>query len=239
MSKILRHLTSAPSVLIGNRDYDPATEIKAEDRLRKLFPLVAVQTAPDGSKQIPIEEVYKIDEIHQRARDEAYRKGLETGDRDGYERGKQEGLDEARRVIRQFDQAVHDAVAQREVLLEEARHKILDLVLQISRKVTFDAVQLDPELTAAIISKVIDQLVDKSKIKIKVHPDHLPTVEQNLDRFLTDSVAIKELSIEADPRVRVGGCFIETPSGDIDARLSSQFDVIEQVIRSGEDEESA
>ena len=51
-------------------------------------------------------------------------------------------------------------------------------------------------------------------------------------------VGLEPFSIEADPRVQAGGCFIETPSGDIDARLSSQFEVIEQLIRSGEDEGS-
>ncbi len=239
MSRILRHLTLAPTVLIGDRDYDPATEGKAESRLRQLFPAVAVMTLPDGSKQIPIEEVFKMEKEHAAARDTAFKSGLDQGHKAGYEEGLKKGLDEARRVTTLFDQAVRDAVTHREQLYEEARHKILDLVIQISRKVTFDTVQADPELTAAIISKVIDQLVDKSRIKIKVNPDHLPAVEQSIDQYLTNSVAIKELSIEGDPRVKAGGCFIETPSGDVDARLSSQFDVLEQVIQSGEDDDDA
>jgi flagellar assembly protein FliH len=225
-------------VVIGDRDYDPASEIKAESRLSELFPLVALMTAPDGSKLIPIEEVFKIEEAHLEAKDEAFKTGHDQGHKEGYDQGLQQGLDEARKVIRAFDQAVKDAVSQRETMLEEARHKILDLVIQISRKVTFDSVQVDPDTTASIISKVIDQLIDKSRIKIKVHPDHLPTVEQSIDRFLSESVAIKEISIEADPRVKTGGCFIETPSGDVDARLSSQFDVIEQAVKSGEDGDS-
>ena len=31
-------------------------------------------------------------------------------------------------------------------------------------------------------------------------------------------------------------CFIETPTGDIDARLNSQFEVIEDALLSGEEE---
>jgi flagellar assembly protein FliH len=81
---------------------------------------------------------------------------------------------------------------------------------------------------------MIDQLVDKSRLKIKVHPDHLPIMEQNIDRFLQNSTAIKELTFEADPRVRMGGCFIETPSGDIDARLESEFEIIENAILGGD-----
>ena len=64
----------------------------------------------------------------------------------------------------------------------------------------------------------------------------MPVVEQNIARFLSAKTALKEIIFEADPRVRFGGCFIETPGGDIDARLESQFEVITEVIQTGEDE---
>ena len=85
-----------------------------------------------------------------------------------------------------------------------------------------------------MIRGVIDSLIDRSRLKIKVNPDHLPIVEQNIDRFLEGSTTIKELAIEPDPRVKHGGCFIETPTGDIDARLESQFDVIADTLCGGE-----
>jgi flagellar biosynthesis/type III secretory pathway protein FliH len=115
-------------------------------------------------------------------------------------------------------------------LLEDARQHILELVLKVSKKVTFDALEINPEATLVMIQGVISQLVDRSSLRIKVHPDHLPLVEQGMDSFLQSSTAIKDLTFEADPRVRVGGCFIETPTGDIDARLNSQFEVIEDIL---------
>jgi flagellar biosynthesis/type III secretory pathway protein FliH len=59
-------------------------------------------------------------------------------------------------------------------------------------------------------------------------------VEQNINKYLTGPALIKELTIEGDPRIKMGGCFIQTPSGDIDARLESQFDVIADVVQSSE-----
>lgn len=223
-------------MLIGERRHDPDVESQAESRLGDLFPVVAVVTAIDGSKQIPIAEVFKIEEIHRREKDEAREEGYDTGYKKGYEEGKSVGLEEARKVLDQFDLAIKDVVEQRASILEEARHKVLDLIVKISRKVTFDTIQIDQEATAEMVCRVINQLIDKSRIKVKVHPDHLPLVEQSMDKFLSSSSAIKELSIEPDPRVRFGGCFIETPTGDIDARVESQFDVIEGVMRTSEDE---
>lgn len=230
MSRIIRDQGIGSRILIGDRKHDPAAEIQAEDRLGRLFPLVAVMTQPNGSKVIPIEEVRKIEEEHLSRLAETEKTAREQGYKEGQAAGLASGLVEAKQIVGEFKQAVSDAVGQRETMLEESRQHILELIMKIARKVTYDAIELDPEAVAKIVAHVIDQLIDKSAIKIKINPDHLPIMEQYLDRFLSEADHIKDLSFSADPRVRYGGCFIETPSGDIDARLSSQFEVIEQTL---------
>lgn len=235
MSKIIRHLQKAPVVYIGEKHLDREKEILAERKLGSLFPDVVVLTDPDGAKLIPVQEIDKIERCVNEQVLKANQASLREGQKAGYDRGLNEGLAKASEVLGQFDAAIKDAVTQREVLLTEAKQKILELVIQISRKVTYDAVKADPELTLGMISGVIDSLVDRSRLKIKVHPNHLPIIEQNIDTFLKGSTTIKEITIESDPRVRYGGCFIETPTGDIDARLESQFEVIEETILADEE----
>lgn len=226
MSKIIRFTTEAPTIFIGEKQLDQQSESRAETKLAELFPKVSFITDPDGARLIPIAEVYKLEQVVERVQDESYKAGLKQG----YSQGLEKGRDEARKVLTQLDLAIKDAVQQREALLDEAREKVLDLVLKISRKVTFDAIDVDREATVTMIARIIDTLVDRSRLVIKVHPDHLPILEQNIDRFLQNSTAIKELRFEPDPRVRFGGCFIETPTGDIDARLESQFEVITDAV---------
>lgn len=232
MSKIIRSKIQASAVYIGEKHLDFEVESQAEAQLGKLFPVVSVITDSDGAKLIPIQEVFKIEKMLSEELVTARKKGYE----EGYQAGLDKGLDEAAKVLQQFDQAIKDVVTQREALLEEAREKILKLVVDISRKVTFDAVEIDPETTLEMISGVIDTLVDRSRLRIKVNPNHHPIIEQNIDKFLSGSTTIKEITIVPDPRVRFGGCFIETPSGDIDARLESQFEVVEEVLVSGDEQ---
>lgn len=226
MSKIIRFITEAPAIFIGERQRDLNAESHAERKLAELFPQVSFITDLDGAKLIPMFEVSKFEQALNRVREEAY----SAGQQKGFAQGLEKGRDEARKVLSQFDHAIRDAVQQRESMLEESREKILDLVLKISRKVTFDAIEFDRESIVTMISRIIDSLVDRSRLTIKVHPDHLPILEQSMNRFLQNSTAIKELRFEPDPRVRFGGCFIETPTGDIDARLESQFEVISDVV---------
>ena len=235
MSKIIRQSTPAPTVYIGERHLDFEREELAESKLGSIFPLVSVVTDADGAKLIPIQEIFKIERVYKEEKLKARQSGHDEGYQTGLNQGRAEGRAQAEKVLQQLDQAIKDAVQQRETLLNEAKQKILDLVIQISRKVTFDAITVDPETTLAMISGVIDTLIDRSRLKIKVNPDHLPIVEQNIERFMAGSATIKEISIEPDPRVRYGGCLIETPTGDIDARLESQFEVIEETILSDEE----
>jgi len=232
LSRIIRNSAEAPTVYIGEKNLDFDMEAQAEKRLGMLFPVVSVITDYDGAKLIPIQEVFKIETVLKMELDQEKQKGYEQG----YQAGHEKGLEEATRVLQQFDQAIKDAVAQRESILEEARERVLDLIVDISRRVTFDSLEIDPETTLDMINGVINTLSDRSRLKIRVNPNHLPIVEQNIERFLKGSATIKEIAIEADPRVRYGGCFIETPSGDIDARLESQFEVIKEVLVSGEEE---
>lgn len=235
LSNVLSLPLSLERVVIGEYTIDRETEKKADAIARDSYPDLIIITTSQGKRFIPLQQLAMLEEQFQTAREAARRTGFEEGRQSGYAAGLKAGQEEAERVVASLSGLVADVTRQREAILIEAKDKILEMVLKISEKVTFAAAKADPNLTAAIISGAIDQLLDKSKIVIKVHPDHLAVVEQYIDRFRGSDTSIKEFAIEADPRVRTGGCFIETPSGDIDARLESMLDVIAQaLLESGE-----
>ncbi len=220
-------------VIIGDFRSDIIIDRQAEEIVRNEFPEIEIITSVEGNKLVPIASLVKLDE---RLKAESEQKRIESSNKakeaqeNGYKNGYQDGLskghEEAQKVIQNFASLVNAATSQRGVLYNDARKNILELVTSIARKITFGAARTDPDVTAGIISGVIDKLVDKTKLKIKVHPEHYPSIEQQIERFKGDSTAIKEISIEPDTRVRMGGCYIETPSGDIDARVESQMDII-------------
>ncbi|MFH2050674.1 MAG: FliH/SctL family protein [bacterium] len=226
MSNIIRQANNAPTVYVGERQLNFDREQLAETKLSELFPVVSVTTDADGAKFIPIEEVFNLEKLHR----DACLRSFEDGHKKGYAAGLKEGLKKAEDVMNKFDSAINDAVSQRQQMLEESKQRLLELVIQISKKVTFDAIEINPEATLKMISGVVDSLLDRSRIKILVNPDHLTIVEQNINTYLKGSTAIKELAIVPDARIRYGGCFIETPNGDIDARLESQFEILEDAL---------
>lgn len=222
-------------VVIGEYAIDRAAETRAEDLMHKSYPELKILTTPEGKRQIPLQQLLILEQRIQEEKQETYKEGQQAGYQSGHEAGLKEGQAEARKVVASLSGMLGDLTRQRHKLLDQARNHILEMVTKISEKLTFTAASLDPKVTMAIITGAIDQLLDKSRIKVKVHPDHLPELEQNIDKFRGSDTLIKEFIIEGDSRVRVGGCFIETPAGDIDARLESMFDIIKKSILEGED----
>lgn len=225
-------------VIIGEYMIDQIAEANAERVLQQSYPNLLILSTPEGKRQIPLQDILVLESQFQSEKKDAREEGFQAGQKDGYEAGLDKGREEARRAVTALSGAISDATRQRHKMLEESKAHILEMVLKISKKLTFGAARIDSEITMKIISDTINGLLDKSKIKLKVHPDHLPEMELNIDRFQGNNTAIKEITIEADPRVRVGGCFIETASGDIDARLESMYDIILQAIGDGVGDES-
>ncbi len=235
MSKLLGNPNMGSKVIIGEYRSDIETDRQIEKRLPSVFMDINVLTTTEGKKLVPVQELLKIEKQLQLEKEEtsdkAYKKGFEEGQSQGLDAGNRE----AQKVVQNFTTLVTSIVAQREKIYDEANRSVLELIMAIARKVTFNAVMIDEEITAKIIKGTIDGLIDKTRIKIKVNPQHLPLLESQLDRFKGDTTAIKEITIEPDNRVKYGGCFIETPSGDIDARVELQMEIISDALTPDEE----
>jgi len=225
--KVIRTALSTESRKIGEGREDIERNDRGAQLLAEMFPDVCCETAPDGTRFIALQEVIKIvahcTRREQQARSEGFTDGKNTG--------LQEGRSEAKKVFDSFSGAVNDALSQREALLRDAESRAMDIILKIAHKVTCDAARVDVDVNAAIIKGAINELADKRKIDVRVNPDHLDELRLRMDEFKSLSTDVRELRIEPDPRIGYGGCFIHTPSGDIDARLESQLGIVEESIR--------
>jgi len=230
LSRLLHRPSLSDKVIVGEYRIDLEADCIAEKQLSTKFPDVQIISSVEGRKLIPIQEIIKIEQKLSDEKEKEYKKGLV----EGRLQGKNEGYAEAKKVIDNFSSLIKDAIKQREVLYNEAGREIPELIIQIAKKITFGAVQIDPNVTIEMVYGTIKKLVDRSKIKVKVHPEHLQLVEQQISRFKGESGGIKEITIEADSRVRFGGCFIETPTGNFDARLDSQFEIIAEALKEAE-----
>lgn len=106
---------------------------------------------------------------------------------------------------------------------------MLELAFGIARRVIGRVVELDPQIVAEIVRANLEHVRGRTRIVVVVHPDDLPALERRRAQFVAQ-VEGAAIYFDADVSVARGGCFIETESGRIDARLDVQLEAMRKAL---------
>ncbi len=167
-----------------------------------------------------------LQEKMQKEREKAYRSGFQDGKSMGLEEGRKQG----EKVASDFFSLLEDIRIQKERILGESEKTVVELSLALASKIIGTEVEVKPETVLAVARNAIHQLVDKSRVLLRVNPRDYEIVKRQQNNLRATVDGIKSLEIEEDVRVNPGGCLIETDSGNVDARLESQIEVLKEAL---------
>lgn len=102
--------------------------------------------------------------------------------------------------------------------------------LAVAERIVKHEVAVQDDIVIAQIREAIQRIVGVESIKLRVHPTDESVVQAHRNAFLSSLGNVRELIIEADEGVERGGCIIESASGNIDARISTQLRQIEAAL---------
>ncbi len=170
----------------------------------------------------------------EKERGEAYEKGKE----EGFAAGKTDGEQSAGEVYKQQLAHMQDKIAGLISGWEEAREEMLlggqrdlsRLACEIARKLIHTELQQNGDLVLAVVKRALAYLADREGLVIRVSPEDWETVSGNKDFWKPVQERLAEVSIVADDHVTRGGCIIESASGQVDARLETQFEEIRDLV---------
>ena len=161
-----------------------------------------------------------IDEIKIRA----FQKGFTEGEKVGFEAGTKrvdplinsfnEGLEQLKNIRREIHRKIEKEVAQ--------------LALSIAKKIVCHEVKTTEETVVCVAREALSRVENPGKIRVKLNPADLQFIQDTksqLSHFLDD---VDRIRFEAEDSIRSGGCLIETDMGDIDARIETQLQAIEE-----------
>lgn len=171
--------------------------------------------------------------ILESARAEADRLRAGAGDireaarREGHEAGRDAALAE-------IGGSLAAARAEAESIRVASRDTALALALRMAEKIVGRAVELGPSLLASIAGDALEESRARSgPVTLRVHPDDLRHVERERPALAARVAAGIEVRLLADESVGRAGCVIETPTGRLDARLSTQIDALARALGAG------
>ncbi|QFI14424.1 flagellar assembly protein FliH [Borrelia sp. CA_690] len=153
------------------------------------------------------------------------------GREEGYKKGYESGFEDFDKTMRKLHSIIASLIAERKGILESSSGQIVSLVMQIAIKVIKRITDSQKDIVLENVNEVLKRVKDKTQITIRVNLDDLDIVRHKKNDFISRFDIIENLEIIEDPNIGKGGCIIETNFGEIDARISSQLDKIEEKFK--------
>ena len=157
-------------------------------------------------------------------RHEAYAEGREQGRADGVALARAE-LAEAMALLQA---ALTEGKSVRDRLLWAAEHEIVELVIAATRTVVGEQARLDPALSVDMVELALTRAGSQNVVSLTLHPTRLELVDAQLTERRG---APLNFEMRGDESVEVGGCIVDTSTGQIDARLDVQLDEVARELR--------
>ena len=123
----------------------------------------------------------------------------------------------------------------KEEVYEKVSGCILDIALQIAKKIIGKEVDENREYIIPIIKGLVDEISKtESKITLSVTPKDVEIVKDKISDIFSSQYFEAKISVIPDNGIKDGGVKIETSNGIIDATIDTQLAIIEQALKKPE-----
>ena len=131
--------------------------------------------------------------------------------------------------IENLNHAINELLSAKEKVMQEALPDIAVIALKAAEKILKKQVELDDKVILNIVSEIIQSIGrDETEIIIKTHAKDMQIVRENLpDLYYNDKTKI---IVQTDEEVERGSCIMETRNGIVDARFSTQLQIMEKAL---------
>lgn len=175
------------------------------------------------AKEILMEAEGNVTEIESQARERGYE--------DGRNKGYDEGKEEVTRLVNSLNKIISATIERRGEIIKNVEQQLVMIVLLIARKVIKTISEHQKGIVMQNIREALHKVRGRTDVVIRVNIEDLELTTEHKEEFLKMVEEIKNVAILEDSTVDRGGCIIETDFGNIDARIASQFQEIEDRIK--------
>ena len=152
----------------------------------------------------------------------------ESAAKEGY----RAGLEEAKEDIGALRDAIANFVSAKKDVFEYIAPDILEISVDIARKIIKKEIEQNPEAIIGMILEVMENLSkEETKITVRVNPMQADLVREELPKAVAQKGTEARITVMSDDSVETGGCIFQTSNGIIDAGLETQIEILKEALR--------
>ena len=158
----------------------------------------------------------EADTIKETAAKESYRAGLEQAESD----------------INALRAKIADFINAKKEVFEYIAPDILEISVDIARKIIKKEVEQNPQVILDSIVEVMRTISkEESRITVKVNPLQADLVKTELPEYISSMGVEAKITVLPDDTIEEGGCILNTNNGIVDASLDTQLDIIKEALK--------
>lgn len=219
------------TVLKKDIDEKPSAETKTEEEKINLFDLDNINFAQRQERRSGNRRrgYRRIDDrnLISRAQEEA---GTirDNAAKEGYNAG----IEKAQGDIMQLKSAIEDFLKAKQEVFEYIAPDILEISIDIARKIVKHEIEQNPQLILNTILDVLKTISkDESRITLKVNPAQLSLVKDNIPEIISSIGLETKTNVIADDTIELGSCIVQTSNGIVDASINTQLEIIKEAFK--------
>lgn len=152
----------------------------------------------------------------------------ETAAKEGY----RAGLEQAENDIGLLRTKIADFVSSKKEVFEYIAPDILEISVDIARKIIKREVEQNPQV---ILDSIVDVMRTLSKeeprITVKLNPLQVDLVKTELPEYISSMGIEAKINVVGDDSIAEGGCILNTNNGIVDASLDTQLEIIKEALK--------
>lgn len=152
----------------------------------------------------------------------------ETAAKEGY----RAGLEQAENDISLLRAKIADFVSAKKEVFEYIAPDILEISVDIARKIIKKEVEQNPQV---ILDSIVDVMRTLSKeeprITVKLNPLQVDLVKTELPEYISSMGIEAKINVVGDDSIEEGGCILNTNNGIVDASLDTQLQIVKEALK--------
>ncbi|MEI8131612.1 MAG: FliH/SctL family protein [Leptolinea sp.] len=137
---------------------------------------------------------------------------------------------EAAQSMHQMERVFQETQLWQEQVMHQSQGRIIEMIVEIGRKLFGDGFQLPAEQLDHIVSRAINEASRLGNLQIYLHPDDAKILV-NLWQESEITVNGQQIQIVSSQNISRGGCFVDGQFGIVDGRVEEQIDQIAESLK--------
>jgi len=181
--------------------------------------------AREEAKSMVAHAASEADRIRELARQEGFQAGFEKGLQTAKELFLSE-IDQAQKIKDQI-------VLERETLYEQFERDLVNLALDIAKRVIYDRLEADDTALKHVVESTLQKIKGRAKVQLRISKYDYQKILDLKNTFVSKLQYLENLDIIQDDLLSPGSCIVDTGSGVIDGGVHTRIKEIETALVGG------